>query len=66
MVKKPPELYVISEPEAPAESNVFHMSGIRSAGPADPRPVAPPWPSQVPWEEFLRRWKDQYPKKIGL
>jgi hypothetical protein len=61
MMKKPPELYVISEPEAPAASNVLHLSGIRSHhGPADPRPVAPPWPPQVPWEDFLHRWKGQF------
>jgi len=55
MIKKPPELYVIEEPETPVKREVLHLSGIRSHGPAEGRPVGPPWPRQVDWRAFLRR-----------
>jgi hypothetical protein len=33
------------------------MRGIRSAGPAEGRDVAAPWPRQVRWRDALRRIK---------
>ena len=39
------------------KSEVVSMSGIRSAGPAVPRDVAPPWPRQVRWRDALRNLK---------
>jgi hypothetical protein len=53
-MKKPPELYVIREAEIPATSNVRHISGIRSHGPADPHSVGRPWPSQHAWRNLVR------------
>lgn len=59
---KPSELYQIQEPEAPpVKRRILHLTGIRSHGPADPRPVERPWPRQVPWRETLR-----HTKKIGV
>jgi len=58
-VKKRPELYVIREPEAPVERKVLHFTGIRSHGPADPRPVGRPWPRQIAWRERLRQVNKQ-------
>jgi len=57
---KRPELYAIQEPETaatPMSRAVLHLSGIRSHGPATPRPVGRPWPTQVDWSTFLRRAK---------
>jgi len=56
MTPKPPDLYLIEEPEAPA-SNVIHISGIRShVGAVDPSPVvAPPWPRERSWRDLMRR-----------
>lgn len=57
-MEKRPELYVIREPEAPAPNRTLHLSGgIRSHGPAENRPVGPPWPRQVAWRDALRRAK---------
>jgi hypothetical protein len=53
-MRKPPELYVIREAEIPAASNVRHISGIRSHGPADPHSVGRPWPSQHAWRNLVR------------
>jgi hypothetical protein len=61
MMDKRPELYVIQEPEPPVERKVIHLAGIRSHGPASPRPVGRPWPRQVAWRDFLRRAKNQVP-----
>ena len=49
-------LYMIQEPEAPGESNVFQLNAIRSYfhGLATPHPVGPPWP-HFNWQEQLRR-----------
>ena len=55
MTDKRPELYQIQEPEAPVKREVLHITGIRSHGPAEGRPVGPPWPRQVDWREYLRR-----------
>jgi hypothetical protein len=61
------ELYVIREPETAVESNVIRISGIRSHGPAAAARVGPPWPPQLEWEDFLHRWKSQYPAaKTGV
>jgi hypothetical protein len=54
-MEKRPELYAIQEPETPVKREVLHLSGIRSHGPASPRPVGPPWPKQVAWRERLRK-----------
>jgi hypothetical protein len=59
---KRPELVQIQEPEAPVKREVLHISGIRSAGPATPRPVGRPWPRHISWREHLRRAK----QKIGV
>ena len=50
------KLYIIQEPEAPGESNVFQLNAIRSYfhGLATPHPVGPPWP-HFNWQEQLRR-----------
>jgi hypothetical protein len=56
-MEKRPELYTIQEPETPVEHKVIHLSGIRSHGPADARPVGRPWPRQIAWRESLRRAK---------
>jgi len=62
MTDKRPELYQIEEPEAPpVKRAILHLTGIRSHGPADPRPVERPWPRQVPWRDALHR-----AKKIGV
>jgi len=62
VMEKRPELYVIREPEAPEARKILHLSGgIRSHGPATPRPVGRPWPRQVAWRDALRRTK-----KIGV
>ena len=56
-MQKPPELYVIAEPE-PVKRKVLHLSDhIREAGPANPRPVSRPWPRQHLWRERLRQLK---------
>jgi hypothetical protein len=61
MMEKPTDLYTIQEPEAPADSNVFHLStnvfqlnAIRSYahGLASARPLAAPWPRQVVWHDL--------------
>jgi len=59
MNKAPPELYVIQEPEpeAPVEREVLHVSGIRSHGPVELRPVGRPWPRHISWREYQRRAK---------
>ena len=54
---KRPELVQIQEPEAPVKREVLHISGIRSAGPATPRPVGRPWPRHISWREYQRRAK---------
>jgi hypothetical protein len=54
------ELHQIEEPAAP-KRETLHLTGIRSHGPADPRPIGPPWPAQIDWRESLRR-----AKKIGV
>ena len=46
MTQRPPELYVISEPEAPAPSNVIPI-----ATPA----VAPQPPRDHSWRDLMRR-----------
>ena len=51
------QLYQIEEPSAPVKREVLHLSGIRSHGPAEVRPVGRPWPRQVNWRGFLRRAK---------
>jgi hypothetical protein len=61
VMDKRSELYQIEEPEAPVKREVLHLTGIRSHGPASPRPVGPPWPPQVAWRERLRR-----KQKIGV
>jgi|RhiMethySRZTD1v2_1073278.scaffolds.fasta_scaffold560773_2 hypothetical protein len=50
------KLYIIQEPEAPGESNVFQLNAIRSYfhGLATPRPIGPPWPRQVVWRDVPR------------
>jgi hypothetical protein len=48
-------LYTIEEPAAPAGSNTLHISGIRSHGPAEARPVQRPWPRQGPWRNLRRQ-----------
>ena len=55
MTDKRPELYQIQEPEAPVKREVLHITGIRSHGPVELRPVGRPWPRQVDWRAFLRR-----------
>ena len=55
VTEKRTELYAIQEPETPVKREVLHLSGIRSHGPAEGRPVGPPWPRQVDWRAFLRR-----------
>ena len=57
VMNKHPDLYVIEEPETPVKREVLHLSGIRSHGPAEPRPVGRPWPQQLDWREYLRRAK---------
>jgi hypothetical protein len=64
-MEKRPELYVIREPETPVERKVLQFRGIRSHGPASPRPVGRPWPRQVAWRESLRRAKNQGPTDPG-
>jgi hypothetical protein len=54
---KRPELYQIEEPQPPLKREILHLSGIRSAGPATPRPVGRPWPRQVDLRDYLRRKK---------
>ena len=49
-MNEPSELYAIQEPVDCVEGSV------------EPRPVAAPWPPQVEWEDFLRRWKSQKPQ----
>jgi hypothetical protein len=61
-MEKRPELYAIQEPETPVEREVLHLSGIRSHGPAEMRPVGPPWPRQVDWRAFLRAANSQTAK----
>ncbi len=46
-----------SAPTPMLKSEVVSMSGIRSAGPAVLRDVAPPWPRQLLWREALRNLK---------
>ena len=55
-MEKPTELYFIREPEI-EKRKVLQLSGVRSHGPADPRPVGRPWPRQIAWRESLRRAK---------
>jgi hypothetical protein len=56
VTQKPPDLHLVDEPEAPAPSNVIHISGIRShAGVVDPRSVAPPWPRNHSWRDLMDR-----------
>jgi hypothetical protein len=62
VMEKRSELYVIQEPETPVKCEVLHISGIRSHGPASPRPVGRPWPRHIAWREYLRRAK----QKIGV
>ena len=57
MIDKPSELYQIREPEAPAQREILHLTGIRSHGPATPRAVSRPWPRQVASRDALRRAK---------
>jgi hypothetical protein len=57
VMDKPSELYKIQEPETPVKRKILHLTGIRSHGPAKPRPVGRPWPRQVDWRGFLRRAK---------
>jgi hypothetical protein len=54
-VKKLPELHLVPEPEAAAASNVIHISGIRSHGPAVLYAVGPSWPLQHAWRDLVRR-----------
>jgi hypothetical protein len=60
VMDKRPELYVIREPETVARK-VLHLPGIRSHGPATPRPLGRPWPRQVAWRDRLRDAKRQHP-----
>jgi hypothetical protein len=52
-VRKLPELHLVREPEAAAASNVIHISGIRSHGPADRYAVGPSWPLQHAWRDLV-------------
>jgi hypothetical protein len=54
-MEKDSTLYAIEEPAAPAERKILHLTGIRSHGPADPRPVERPWPPQNDWRDLQRR-----------
>jgi hypothetical protein len=63
-MKTPPELSVVQEPEA-TERKIIHLSGIRSSGAAQARPVSRPWPRQGAWRERLRRAKDRDPGGSG-
>lgn len=57
MMKPPPGLYVIEEPEGEAGGNVVALDGIRSYphGLVTPPAVAAPWPRQVDWDTFSQR-----------
>jgi len=59
MTDKRPELYQIQEPEAPVKREVLHITGIRSHGPVELRPVGRPWPRHISWREYLRRAKQK-------
>jgi hypothetical protein len=60
VMDKPSELYVIREPET-VERKVLHLSGIRSHGPAEARPVGRPWPRQAARRDRLRHAKSGDP-----
>ena len=51
-VKKLPELHLVRASEAAAPSNVIHISGIRSHGPADLYAVAS-WPLKHAWRDLV-------------
>ena len=53
MNKKLPELYLVRAPEAAAASNVIHIGGIRSHGPADLCAVGRSWPLQHAWRDLV-------------
>jgi hypothetical protein len=57
VMKLPPGLYRIEEPEAPAPSNVVAIGGIRSYphGLVMPHAVGAPWPRQVDWDGLSQR-----------
>jgi len=55
VVRKLPELHLVREPEAAAASNVIHISGIRSHGPAEPDSSGRPWLPQHEWRDLVRR-----------
>ena len=52
-MRKLPELHLVREPEAAAASNVIHISGIRSHGPAELYAVGPSWPPQHAWRDLV-------------
>ena len=63
------ELYVIREPETAERRKVLQLSGIRSHGPAEARPLGRPWPRQVSWRDSLRRYQgpmEQKQKQHGM
>lgn len=51
-MRKPPELHLVRAPGASAASNVIHISGIRSHGPADLYAVAS-WPLKHAWRDLV-------------
>jgi hypothetical protein len=52
-MRKLPELHLVREPAAAAASNVIHISGIRSHGPAELHAVGRPWPLQHAWRDLV-------------
>lgn len=54
-MEKRPELHLVREGEAAAASNVVHISGIRSHGPAELYSIGRPWLPQHEWRDLVRR-----------
>ena len=57
IMKPPPGLFLIEEPEAEAGSNVVGLNGIRSYphGLVTAHAVCAPWPRQVDWDALSQK-----------
>jgi hypothetical protein len=54
-MKLPPRLALVPAAASTTTSNVIHISGIRSHGPAVGGAVTGPWPRQAEWRKLMHR-----------
>jgi hypothetical protein len=54
-MKSPPKLALVPVIAGASASNIIHISGIRSHGPAQGGAPIGPWPRQHEWRNLMRR-----------